>query len=62
MVEMIETAPRRACGLRWRRFWRLRAGEWRTQAEITLYGRFSERRGRGSGGSTAEKSEINPPW
>ena len=53
MVEMIETAPHRACGLRWRHIWALRAGEWRTRAEIALYGRFSARRGRGSGVSPA---------
>ncbi len=32
---MIETGPRRACGLRWLRFWRLRVGEWRTRAAAT---------------------------
>ncbi len=61
MVEMIETALRRACRLRWRRFRGLRAGEWRLRGEIAVYGRFSERRGMGSGGSMAERAEIIPP-
>ncbi len=56
MVDLIETAPRRTCGLRWRPFWGLRIGELAVRAEIATHGLFLNVSSRGKG----EKGSEHP--